>query len=46
LTPRTAFTKVWRLQNVGTCTWTADYDMVFISGDRMGGDAVKSINAV
>lgn len=29
------FTKVWRLVNVGTCTWTTDYDVVFVSGDQM-----------
>jgi hypothetical protein len=31
-----AFTKVWRLQNRGTCAWTADYMLVFTSGDPMG----------
>ena len=30
------FTKTWRLQNRGTCTWTADYMLVFSSGDSMG----------
>jgi hypothetical protein len=30
------FTKVWRLVNIGTCTWTTDYDVVFVSGDQMG----------
>lgn len=29
------FTKTWRIQNVGTCSWTTDYSMVFASGDRM-----------
>ncbi len=32
-----SFTKVWRLKNRGTCTWTADYMLVFVSGDSMGG---------
>jgi len=31
------FTKVWRLKNRGTCTWTPDYMLVFVSGDQMGG---------
>ncbi len=31
------FTKTWRLQNRGTCTWTPDYMLVFTSGDPMGG---------
>ncbi len=30
------FTKVWRLQNIGTCTWTPDYMLVSSSGDPMG----------
>ncbi len=29
------FTKTWRLQNVGTCTWTSGYRIIFDSGDRM-----------
>jgi uncharacterized repeat protein (TIGR01451 family) len=32
----TAFTKTWRLQNVGTCTWTTSYRLVFDGGDYMG----------
>jgi hypothetical protein len=35
--PNTAFSKIWRLKNVGTCTWTTGYSVVFASGDRMGG---------
>ncbi len=35
--PNAAFTKTWRLQNVGNCTWTTAYSLVFVSGDRMGG---------
>jgi hypothetical protein len=34
--PNARFTKTWRLQNVGTCTWNNTYDLVFISGERMG----------
>jgi hypothetical protein len=30
-----AFTKTWRLKNVGTCTWTSGYKLIFDSGDRM-----------
>jgi hypothetical protein len=37
--PGESFTKTWRLKNVGTCTWTADYDLVFDSGNAMGGSA-------
>jgi hypothetical protein len=30
------FQKVWRLKNVGSCTWTSAYDLVFDSGAQMG----------
>ncbi|RPI92570.1 MAG: hypothetical protein EHM40_12575 [Chloroflexi bacterium] len=30
------FTKTWRLQNRGTCTWTPDYMLVYTSGSQMG----------
>jgi uncharacterized protein YkwD len=29
------FTKTWKLQNTGTCTWSG-YTVVFVDGDRMG----------
>ena len=35
LEPGDEFTKTWRLRNVGTCSWTAAYAVVFASGDRM-----------
>lgn len=31
------FTKTWRIQNAGTCTWTTAYKLVFASGDAMNG---------
>src|SRR5512134_797366 len=34
--PGTTFTKTWRLRNIGTCTWTTAYTMVFDSGTQMG----------
>lgn len=39
------FTKTWRLQNVGTCSWTPAYALVFVSGDSMGGPAAVSMGA-
>src|SRR5512135_3467629 len=30
--PGAAFTKTWRLKNVGTCTWSTSYTLVFSSG--------------
>ena len=35
--PGAAFVKTWRLMNVGTCTWTSSYNLVFFSGDQMSG---------
>ena len=37
--PGTTFTKTWRLKNIGTCTWTTSYSLVFDSGAQMGGPA-------
>jgi hypothetical protein len=31
------FTKIWRIENVGTCTWSTSYSLVFSSGETMGG---------
>ncbi len=40
--PGASFTKTWRVENIGTSTWTTDYSLAFISGDKMGGpDSVK-----
>lgn len=35
--PNTAFTKTWRIKNIGPCTWTTSYSLVFVSGEKMGG---------
>src|SRR5258708_5918607 len=35
--PNTPFIKTWRLKNVGTCTWTTSYALMFDSGNQMGG---------
>lgn len=40
LTPGRVFTKTWRLQNAGTCTWLAgSYEVIFDSGEQMSGPA-------
>ena len=43
--PNAPFTKTWRLQNIGTCTWTASYSLVFFSGNRMGAPEVNPLPA-
>ena len=35
--PGAKFTKVWTVQNTGTCTWDSSYELVFASGNRMSG---------
>lgn len=35
MTPGQSFTKTWRLQNAGTCTWTSEYSLVWFSGDQL-----------
>ncbi len=36
--------KSWRLENIGTCTWSKDYQLVFDSGDRMSGPKSQDID--
>lgn len=39
----TTFVKIWRIKNVGTCTWTTSYSLVFTSGDSMGAPATVAM---
>ncbi len=32
-----SFTKIWRIENAGTCTWSSSYSLVFAGGETMGG---------
>ena len=41
----TAFTKTWRFKNVGTCTWTSSYQVVFDHGDQMGGPVTQQLSS-
>ena len=34
--PGATFTKTWRLKNIGTCTWTTAYHLVWVGGDAIG----------
>jgi hypothetical protein len=40
------FTKTWRVQNSGTCTWTTSFKLVFSYGEAMSGKAVAVPAAV
>jgi hypothetical protein len=37
------FTKTWRLKNIGSCTWTSGYSLVFDHGDPMGAPAAQQL---
>jgi hypothetical protein len=45
MTPNQAFTKKWRIKNIGSCSWTG-FSLVFDSGDAMSGPATKAISAL
>ncbi len=38
-----SFTKTWRLKNVGSCSWTPSYALVFTGGEAMAGPAAQSL---
>ena len=40
----TTFTKTWRLQNIGSCSWTPSYALVFVSGNEMNGPTVQALS--
>ena len=44
LPPDTAFTKIWRLRNDGTCTWNSDFEIVNVGGAGMGAPSGTTIN--
>jgi hypothetical protein len=43
--PGQAFTKIWTLKNTGSCTWNANYDVVFVSGDAMNAPAAAQLTS-
>ncbi len=43
--PGATFKKTWRLKNIGTCTWTTSYSLVFDTGEKMGAPASVSFPA-
>jgi hypothetical protein len=38
------FTKTWRIQNVGICSWTPAYALVFVGGNGMGAPTAVSLS--
>ena len=45
MNPGQPFTKTWTLRNSGTCTWNANYDIVFINGASMNAPASKPLTS-
>lgn len=41
----TPFTKTWRLKNVGTCSWTTSYALVFVNGDGLSAPSTVNLGA-
>jgi hypothetical protein len=41
--PSTNFVKTWRLKNIGTCSWTPSYSVVFFSGEQMSGPSAQAL---
>jgi hypothetical protein len=44
-TPGESFSKIWRLENIGTCTWTTEYALVFVEGDKLSASSVVPMPA-
>jgi hypothetical protein len=42
--PGQSFTKVWRLQNTGTCVWSSSYAVTFFSGEQMSAPASVALS--
>ncbi len=37
------YSKTWRLKNIGSCSWTPSYALVFINGASMNGPSVQAL---
>ncbi len=45
LPPGVRFTKTWKLQNTGTCTWETSYSVVYSDGDILGAAESNALQA-
>lgn len=43
VTGGTAFTKTWQLRNDGTCDWSTAYQVLYSSGEQMGGPSSQTL---
>ena len=46
MVPGEPFVKTWRLRNIGSCSWTADYDLAFVSGQAMEAPISVSLGGI
>lgn len=46
MSPGQGFTKTWKVANTGTCNWMFQYQLVFVSGEQMGGESVRLNNII
>ena len=44
MAPGQAFTKIWRVVNAGSCTWTVNYTVVWFSGEQLSAPASVPVN--
>ncbi|HEY4691527.1 MAG TPA: NBR1-Ig-like domain-containing protein [Anaerolineae bacterium] len=40
------FTKTWKVRNNGTCAWSADTELAFVSGSQLGGRSPVKVGAL
>lgn len=40
------FVKIWRIKNIGTCSWTTSYALVFTGGDSMSGPSAVALTKI
>ncbi len=45
LSANQTFAKIWQIKNIGTCTWTTAYQLVFITGQAFNGPATMALSA-
>ena len=43
LAPGQSIEKIWRVRNIGTCTWTTGYAIVFAGGHRLSGPTARAL---
>jgi hypothetical protein len=44
--PGAYFTKIWRVRNIGSCTWNTKYTLVYESGAELDGSTLKMPESV